>query len=173
VAVNVSAQTLLDRSLAATIGDLLAERGLDGCALKLEITEHTLMRDPARSAEVLEDLSALGIRVSIDDFGTGYSSLALLQRLPVDEIKVDRSFVRDIPDNHNDAAIVNSIVGLGCSLGVEVVAVGVETEAALAYLTDLGCHTAQGYLISRPLPADALTAWLGERDVLQQALAQE
>jgi diguanylate cyclase (GGDEF)-like protein len=177
VAVNVSAQTLLDRSLAAMIGGLLAERGLDGCALKLEITERTLMRDPARSAAVLEDLNALGIRVSIDDFGTGYSSLALLQRLPVDEIKIDRSFVRDIPDNHNDAAIVNSIVGLGCSLGVEVVAEGVETEAALAHLTELGCHTAQGYLISRPLPADALTAWLGERDVqrdiLLGALAQE
>ena len=160
VAVNASAQSLLDRSLPATLAAMLDARGLDGTALKLEITEHTLMRDPERSAGVLEELNALGVQVAIDDFGTGYSSLALLQRLPVHEIKVDRSFVRGMTENRNDAAIVRSIVDLGGSLDVEVVAEGVETAAQLEQLAALGCDAVQGFLISRPLAAYALGDWL-------------
>jgi EAL domain-containing protein (putative c-di-GMP-specific phosphodiesterase class I) len=164
VAVNLSATTLLDRSIASTVSAMLAERGLDGGALKLEITERTLMRDPDRATAVLAELSELGVRVSIDDFGTGYSSMALLQRLPVHEIKIDRSFVGDMTENRSDAAIVRSIVHLGLALGVEVVAEGVETEAVLEQLAADGCHTAQGYFISRPLDARAFRAWLQERE---------
>jgi EAL domain-containing protein (putative c-di-GMP-specific phosphodiesterase class I) len=164
VAVNLSAQTLLDRSLAPTVSAMLTDRGLDGSALKLEITEHSLMRDPDRAAAVLADLSELGVRVSIDDFGTGYSSMALLQRLPVHEIKVDRTFVLHMLENRSDAAIVRSIVHLGLALGVEVVAEGVETAAALEHLAADGCHMAQGYFISRPLDPAAFMAWLGERE---------
>jgi EAL domain-containing protein (putative c-di-GMP-specific phosphodiesterase class I) len=109
--------------------------------------------------------------VSIDDFGTGYSSLALLQRLPVHQIKVDRSFVREMTEHRHDAAIVRSIVHLGRALGVEVVAEGVETDAELEQLRGYGCHTAQGYLISRPVPGPELTAWLADRAGLDAKLS--
>ena len=160
VAVNVSAQTLLYRNLPGTVAGLLDDVGLPGSSLRLEITESSLMRDPDRSAEVLEALRDLGVRISIDDFGTGYSSLALLQRLPVAEMKVDRSFVKDMTENAHDAAIVRSTIDLGRNLGLTVVAEGVETPLALEQLRAFGCHEAQGYLISRPVPADELTAWL-------------
>jgi diguanylate cyclase (GGDEF)-like protein len=163
VAVNLSAQTLLDLTLPSVVGSMLEARGLGGDALRLEITEHTLMRDPDRSSEVLDGLARIGVGVSIDDFGTGYSSLAILQRLRVQEIKVDRSFVQHMTDNANDAAIVQSTVQLGRTLGLEVVAEGVETQAALEQLAAFGCETAQGFLISRPLPAAQLDAWLAER----------
>ncbi len=163
VAVNVPAQTLLDRELPATIDRLMAELGLEATCLRLEITEGTLVRDPVRSAEVLEQLASAGVKVSIDDFGTGYSSFALLQRLPVHEIKIDRSFVRHMAERPNDAAIVHSTVQLGQTLGLTVVAEGVEDEASLEQLAAIGCDAAQGYFISRPVPGDELTAWLDER----------
>ena len=118
------------------------------------------MRDALRAAKVLERFRAAGVRVSIDDFGTGYSSLAWLKRLPVHEIKIDRSFVSDLEADSSDAAIVRSTIQLGQTLGLTVVAEGVETEAALARLRAFGCDVAQGFLISRPVPADDLTAWL-------------
>ncbi len=163
VAVNVPAQTLLDRELPATIDRLMAELGLEASCLRLEMTEGTLVRDPVRSAEVLEELASAGVKVSIDDFGTGYSSFALLQRLPVHEIKIDRSFVRHMAERANDAAIVHSTVQLGQTLGLTVVAEGVEDEASLEQLAEIGCDAAQGFFISRPVPADALTAWLDDR----------
>ncbi|MDP9386285.1 MAG: EAL domain-containing protein [Actinomycetota bacterium] len=169
VAVNVPAQTLLDRELPATIDRLMTELGLEATCLRLEITEGTLVRDPVRSAEVLEELAAAGVKVSIDDFGTGYSSFALLQRLPVHEIKIDRSFVRHMAERANDAAIVRSTVQLGQTLGLTVVAEGVEDEASLEQLATIGCDAAQGYFISRPVPGDALTAWLGERALEERA----
>ena len=169
VAVNVSAQSLIDRSLPETVAEALAEFGVPAARLQLEITESSLMRDTARSAAVLHAMTALGVRISIDDFGTGYSSLAALQRLPVDEIKIDRSFVGDMVRTPSDAAIVRSTIDLADNLGLSVVAEGVETTAALEELRAFGCHEAQGYLISRPVPADELTAWLLAREQLAQA----
>ena len=160
VAVNVSAQSLIDHSLPMTVAEALAEFDVPAASLRLEITESSLMRDPARSATVLNALAAQGVRISIDDFGTGYSSLALLQGLPVDEIKIDRSFVRDMLENPSDAAIVRSTIDLADNLGLSAVAEGVETPAALEELRTFGCHEAQGYLIGRPVPADELTAVL-------------
>jgi EAL domain-containing protein (putative c-di-GMP-specific phosphodiesterase class I) len=169
VAVNLSPDTLLDESLPETVQRLLDGVSLGARHLQLEITESSLMRDAQRAASVLEGLRALGVRVSIDDFGTGYSSLAWLKRLPVHEIKIDRSFVMDLDEDASDAAIVESTVRLGQTLGLTVVAEGVETEAALDRLRGFGCDGAQGYLISRPIPAAALTEWLGERARLQAA----
>jgi diguanylate cyclase len=163
VAVNLSPEILLDEELPASVERALADHELSPDRLRLEITESTLMRDALRAAQVLERFRALGVRVSIDDFGTGYSSLAWLKRLPVHEIKINRSFVTDLDQDSSDAAIVQSTVQLGQTLGLTVVAEGVETEAALRRLQAFGCDAAQGFLISRPLAADDLTAWLAGR----------
>jgi diguanylate cyclase (GGDEF)-like protein len=160
VAVNLSPDTLLDEALPAAVERALADRSLSPDRLQLEITESSLMRDAQRAAKVLEGLRAAGVRVSIDDFGTGYSSLAWLKRLPVHEIKIDRSFVSELAPGSSDAAIVESTVRLGQTLGMTVVAEGVETQAALDLLRGFGCDVAQGYLVSRPQPADEVTAWL-------------
>ena len=131
-------------------------------ALKLEITEHVLMADPGRMTAALESMDRLGVDLSLDDFGTGYSSLVHLRRLPVSEIKVDRSFVQRMTSDADDAVIVRSIVDLAHSLGLRVVAEGVETVDTWRALQALGCDLAQGFLISRPLPGDQLTRWLGQ-----------
>ena len=163
VAVNVPPEALHDFSMPSDVEAALARHGLDGSALVLEITESSLMRDALRASEILEALCALGVRVAIDDFGTGYSSLAWLRRLPVHEVKIDRSFVMEMDERASDAAIVQSTVQLGQTLGLSVVAEGVETESALARLREFGCDYAQGFLISKPVPADKLTEWLHER----------
>jgi len=131
--------------------------------LELEITESTILADPFRVRQVLTALNELGLRLAIDDFGTGYSSLAYLRRLPVQTIKIDRSFVLDMCDNASDATIVRSTIDLARNLGLDVVAEGVETEEAWAALRAQGCTLAQGYLISKPLPADELRTLLAER----------
>jgi len=120
------------------------------------------MSDPARAAAVLARLAELGVQLSVDDFGTGYSSLAYLQRLPMSEVKIDKSFVLDVEHDAEQLAIVTSIVDLGRSLGLRVVAEGVETATAWALLRGLGCQGAQGYLLSRPLPPDAFLTWVRE-----------
>jgi diguanylate cyclase (GGDEF)-like protein/PAS domain S-box-containing protein len=163
VAVNLSTRNLLDNELPEQIGTLLARHGVDASMLELEITESTMLEDPARTKAILERLSAMGIRLSIDDFGTGYSSLSYLKRLPVDEIKIDRSFVMNMVDDEDDATIVRSTIDLGRNLGLEVVAEGVESGPIWDRLSALGCTVAQGYFLSRPLPADELTPWLSER----------
>jgi diguanylate cyclase (GGDEF)-like protein len=158
VAVNLSVR-VLSRGLAAEIAGLLKEYDAPGSWLELEITETTMMADPREGFEALQALEALGIRLSVDDFGTGFSSLGYLKRLPVSEIKIDRSFVTDMDRNESDRAIVRSTIDLARHLGLDVVAEGVETEGVLAELGRLGCGSAQGFLISRPLEADALAAW--------------
>ena len=121
------------------------------------------MEDPARALETLERLHQLGIRLSIDDFGTGHSSLAYIRKLPVKEMKIDRSFVRNMVADKDDAVIVRSTIELGHNMGLKVVAEGVEDHAALMLLTKLGCDEAQGYFIAKPLPPEEYEAWLRRR----------
>jgi len=163
VAVNLTIPDLLDLELPTVIAHLLAENGVRPDQLELEITESTILADPFRVRQVLTALNELGLRLAIDDFGTGYSSLAYLRRLPVQTIKIDRSFVLDMCDNASDATIVRSTIDLARNLGLDVVAEGVETEEAWAALRAQGCTLAQGYLISKPLPADELRTLLAER----------
>jgi EAL domain-containing protein (putative c-di-GMP-specific phosphodiesterase class I) len=137
---------------------------VDPGMLRFELTESTMIADPVRTQEVLERLSSLGIMLSIDDFGTGYSSLAYLTGLPVNEIKIDHSFVMNMRVSDDSATIVRSIIDLGGNLGLSVVAEGVETQEIWDDLNALGCPLAQGYLLSRPMPADALTDWLIGRE---------
>src|SRR5690242_1398300 len=169
VAVNLPAQMLLDRDLPGDIASLLARYGLGAESLELEITEGSLIHDPHRSAQILDELSGMGVRIAIDDFGTGYSSLAWLKRFPVNEIKVDRSFVTDLAADESDAAIVRSTINLGRSLDMTVVAEGVETAEVLERLAEYGCDVVQGYLISRPVPAAQLVTWLRARTSSPQA----
>jgi EAL domain-containing protein (putative c-di-GMP-specific phosphodiesterase class I) len=135
--------------------------------LELEVTESSMLANPTRAKTVLGELHELGLRLSIDDFGTGYSSLSYLRQLPVDEIKIDRSFVMGMGEQADDAVIVRSTVDLGRNLGLEVVAEGVETLDLWNRLRELGCNTAQGYFLSRPVPAEELTGWLRARPVAQ------
>jgi diguanylate cyclase len=163
VAVNLSTRNLLDVHLPDTVGELLARWEVPARLLELEITESTILADPVRAMEILSRLDEMGIRLAIDDFGTGYSSLAYLKRLPVDELKIDKSFILGMEENENDAVIVRSTIDLGRNLGLRVVAEGVETAKAWNRLVSLGCDIAQGYYLSRPVPADQLTEWLRER----------
>ena len=119
----------------------------------MELTESVLMADPERANQVLQQLHAMGIRISIDDFGTGYSSLSYLKRFPAQTVKIDRSFIRGLPEDKNDAAITQAVIAMAHSLGLAVVAEGVETHAQLQMLRLLGCDEAQGYLLGRPMPA--------------------
>jgi EAL domain-containing protein (putative c-di-GMP-specific phosphodiesterase class I) len=160
VAVNVSARNLLDADFPAQVRDLLERWGVPPKLLVLELTESTMIAEPVRTRAVLEQLAAMGIRLSIDDFGTGYSSLAYLTRLPIAEIKIDRSFVTGMEESGDDATIVRSTIDLGRNLGLEVVAEGVETRLVWNRLRSLGCTIAQGYFLSRPLPAAELLDWV-------------
>ena len=160
VSVNVSARSLLDSGFVDDVLDLVRASGLRPGLLTLEITESSIMSDTHRTLGLLRRLAAFGIRLSVDDFGTGYSSLAYLQQLPVHELKVDKSFVFDVGSDGSSRAIVRSVVDLGHSLGLLVVAEGVEDEAAWEQLVRLGCDRAQGYLLSRPVSGDDLTLWL-------------
>ncbi len=153
VAVNLSAQQLRTAAVVRVVEQALGRQGLTGNALELEVTESAAMHDPARTATLLSELRALGIAVAIDDFGTGYSSLAYLKRLPLSCLKLDRSFVMDIEHDPNDAAISKATIQLAHSLGLAVVAEGVENATQLEFLRTLGCDTVQGYLIAKPLPA--------------------
>jgi diguanylate cyclase (GGDEF)-like protein len=165
VAVNVSAATLLDEGWATDIAGALVRHGVPASRLRIEITEDALMGDAERALRVVESLVATGIGVSVDDFGTGYSSLGLLKHLPVDELKIDRTFVRDLLTDTADAAIVQSVVDLGSRLGLRTVAEGVEDAETLDRIAEYGVSVAQGYHIARPLPADELERWLAARAV--------
>ena len=161
VSVNLSVRNLLDPELAGLISNLLTTYRLTASALDLEITESMLMSDPDRSLVTLSRLSQLGVGLSVDDYGTGYSSLANIRRLPIDELKIDRSFVSPMLSDESDLIIVRSTINLGHDLGLTVVAEGVEDEATLHRLEGLGCDLAQGYHFSKPLPAEAFNKWIG------------
>src|SRR2546428_5339465 len=163
LAVNDSLRNLLDPRFPQTLEDTMATTGVDPSRIKLEITESAVMAEPARVLETMHRLRSGGVRFSIDDFGTGYSSLAYLQRLPVEEIKIDRSFVAGLTKDEGSAAIVRATIELAGSLGLEVVAEGVEDEASLQILKRLGCSTAQGYHISRPIPVEEVAGWIRDR----------
>ncbi len=156
VAVNLSARSLVDPELPELVARLLVQHGLRGDDLSLELTESSVMVDPARARSVLERLHAQGIRIAIDDFGTGHSSLAYLRALPVDTLKIDKSFVLDMDSSEGNAVIVRSTIDLARNLGFSVVAEGVETAAVLGHLRVLGCRSAQGFYLARPVPADEL-----------------
>jgi diguanylate cyclase (GGDEF)-like protein/PAS domain S-box-containing protein len=156
VAVNVSARQFQDYDVAELVMDIMRDTGVLAQNLEIELTESAVMNDAATSIVTLERLAALGVQIAIDDFGTGYSSLSYLKRLPLDVLKIDQSFVRDISSDPNDAAIVRAIITLARSLGIKVIAEGVENEAQLAFLNAYGCHYAQGYLFGRPLTATQL-----------------
>jgi EAL domain-containing protein (putative c-di-GMP-specific phosphodiesterase class I) len=160
VAVNLSARSLLDADLVDDIARALTVSSVDPSKLTLEITETSVMSDAEYAMRVLNRLSAMGLTLAIDDFGTGYSSLSYLKRLPVNEVKIDKSFVLNMQEDENDAVIVRSIIDLARNLGLRVVAEGVETTDAWEALRGMGCDIAQGYYISRPLPADQFGAWL-------------
>ena len=148
----------------------MAELGVPPRALTVEITESSVMADPSRTIGVLSRLSALGVSIAIDDFGTGYSSLSYLKRLPVDEIKIDRSFVAGMMVDDNDAVIVRSTIELARSLGLRVVAEGVEDHATWSRLAELGCDLAQGFYLSPPVAAAELAALLRAEEVTRDAL---
>jgi EAL domain-containing protein (putative c-di-GMP-specific phosphodiesterase class I) len=164
VAVNLSVRNLLDRDLPKQIERLLTTYGLPADALQLEITERMIMSDPDRAVATVTRLSDLGVRMSVDDFGTGYSSLANLRRLPIDELKIDRSFVSPMLQDESDLIIVRSTINLGHDLGLKIIAEGVEDAPTLERLALLGCDLAQGFHVSRPMAADAFTEWLSESE---------
>lgn len=156
VAINLSARQFADRSLADDIAATLQAHKLPAHLLELEITESLVMKDPAHAMEILAAIRGIGLRISMDDFGTGYSSLAQLKRFPLDSLKIDRSFVQDIPDDANDTAIIKAIIAMGHALRLKVIAEGVENAAQLAFLRHHGCDEIQGFYFSKPIPAEKL-----------------
>lgn len=169
VSVNISITNLQDPSFVDTLAGILRDGGNDPKKLELEITETGIMVEPPRAISAIKRISDLGVQIIIDDFGTGYSSMAYLKRLPIAKIKVDKSFVKDMLQNTNDAVIVRTIIGLGHNLGLNVVAEGVESNEIWNQLKLLGCDSAQGYCMSRPIPAHEIPEWIrraGSRDRL-------
>jgi EAL domain-containing protein (putative c-di-GMP-specific phosphodiesterase class I) len=165
IAVNLSVRTLADEEFPDRVAAALARHDVPPELLTFELTESGVMADPERALPVLRRLSTMGVVLAVDDFGTGYSSLAYLRQLPVDEVKIDKSFVLGMGTDLGDMAVVRSIVELGHSLSLTVVAEGVEDDAARDQLVSMGCDVAQGYLISRPLSEDRFEAWLRARTV--------
>jgi EAL domain-containing protein (putative c-di-GMP-specific phosphodiesterase class I) len=160
IAVNLSMRDLVDPGFPGEVATLLGKWRMPVTMLKLEVTESSVVDDMKRTEDVLERLGAMGLRFSVDDFGTGYFSLAHLKRLPIDEIKIDRSFVSAMAAHEEDEVIVRSTIDLGHNLGLSVVAEGVETRAVMERLAPLGCDVAQGYYLGRPMPAEELEIWL-------------
>ncbi|WP_245643455.1 putative bifunctional diguanylate cyclase/phosphodiesterase [Roseateles chitosanitabidus] len=163
LSVNVSPQRFHQDDVAAHARAVLARHGLAAQDLTLEVTERLMLDDTSRPREQLQQLNEMGVGVSVDDFGTGYSSLSYLKRLPVTELKLDKSFVRDLEQDADDRALSSAVIGIGRSLGLTVVAEGVETEGQREILLGMGCEAAQGWLFGRPMAADALAAWIAER----------
>lgn len=160
IAVNLSPRQFHQPNIVEMIASALHDYALPPHLLELEITESSLMRNPEEAALLLSELSEMGFRLSVDDFGTGYSSLGYLKRFPLDALKIDRSFVADIESSQDSASIAAAVIALAHSLGLKVVAEGVEKDAQMDYLRSLKCDLVQGYLLSRPMPADDLVNFL-------------
>jgi EAL domain-containing protein (putative c-di-GMP-specific phosphodiesterase class I) len=166
MAINLSSRQFSSSDLVEKITHILERCELSASHLELEITESLLMAHVGKEQQLFETLAALGVRLAIDDFGTGYSSLSYLRRFPIDTLKIDRSFVIDIPEDADNAAITEAIVRLGQSLRLDLVAEGVETKEQLEYLGSIGCKKIQGFFFSRPLPAEEMSRLL-ERQPLK------
>jgi len=160
ISANLSTRDLLDQELPAKFAEVLARHQVQPSSFCLEITESAIMDDPVRAQLTLERFNAMGVQLSIDDFGTGYSSLAYLKQLPVDELKIDKSFVMNMENGADDATIVRSTIDLGHNMGLRVVAEGIESEAVWKQLVAMGCDQGQGYFMSRPIPSDQLPQWI-------------
>jgi EAL domain-containing protein (putative c-di-GMP-specific phosphodiesterase class I) len=163
LAVNFSARQFQQPTFVSTVAEILNETKLDPSWLELELTEGSIMKEPEQAIEKLHELRRMGIKIAIDDFGTGYSSLSYLKRFPIDTLKIDKSFVRDVCSDPDDAAIVHAIVTLGHALDLNVVAEGVETHEQLQYLTTLECDMVQGFLFSKSLSAQDFEELLTEQ----------
>jgi EAL domain-containing protein (putative c-di-GMP-specific phosphodiesterase class I) len=172
VAVNLSPSSLVDIQLPARIEELLVARGLSPDLLIIEITEDVIMSDRDRARQILDELRRVGIHVAIDDFGTGYSSLAYLRELPIDELKLDRSFIAAMGIDERSQAIVRSAIDLAHSLGLRMVAEGVEDEDTARQLGRAGCDEAQGFYFSRALPPGQLEEWLTQHEVAMASRPQ-
>ena len=164
VAVNLSARQFVQANLVSEVACVLDSSRLAPASLELEITESMVMDNPERAIQTLRQLKSMGIALAIDDFGTGYSSLGYLKRFPIDNIKIDRSFIKDIPRNADDATITRTIIDMTHNLRLRVVAEGVETAAQLDFLRWHGCDEMQGYYFSRPLAEDAFLALVRTQD---------
>lgn len=171
VSVNLSTLDLVDELLADRIEHRLNEHNLDPSRLTLEITESSLMLDTPRTMLTVERLAQLGVMLSLDDFGTGYSSLSYLRRLPVAELKIDRSFISNLLLDPQDEAIVTSTILLGHNLGLKIVAEGVESAEVSTHLLKIGCDVAQGFGVSRPLPESKLLTWIDTTEHLIRCIA--
>ncbi len=163
VAVNLSARSVHRPDLPDRVLSALATHDVPPALLRLELTETALLAEPTRARDVLTRLHRAGVSLSIDDFGAGYSSMGHLKHLPVDELKIDRSYIADMASSAEDAALVRSVVDLGHELGLTVVAEGVEDAATAAALADLQCDVGQGYLYATPVTAEVMTGWLADR----------
>ena len=168
VAVNLSARQFASETLVADLLDALTAYGIAASEFEVELTESVLMADPERASVVLAQMHAMGVRISIDDFGTGYSSLSYLKRVPAQTVKIDRSFIRGLPEDKDDAAITQAVIAMAHSLGLVVVAEGVETDAQLQMLRQMGCDEAQGYLLGRPMSAADLALRLDQDTVRER-----
>ncbi len=168
MSVNVSPRQLSDTNFPAIVSEALTRSGVSPQLLWLEVTESVMITEPELALATLRRLRSLGVRVALDDFGTGYSSLSLLQKFPLQRIKIDRAFVHGVADNPNDRSLVRTIVAMGRSLGLDMVAEGVESVHQLQVLSDLGCMKAQGFLISHPVPADAMRSTVAALERLGQ-----
>jgi EAL domain-containing protein (putative c-di-GMP-specific phosphodiesterase class I) len=162
IAVNLSTTHLENLKLTQMVTKALQDSELDPRCLELEITESKIMKNPVTAIMVLNELKAMGVRIAIDDFGTGHSSLNYLRQIPLDSVKIDRSFVMNMTTSPHDAAIIKSIIALAHSLNFKVIAEGVETERQFAFLSEQGCDEVQGFLFSKPVPADIFTQLLKE-----------
>lgn len=160
LAVNLSGRQFVHRNLIKSIEDSVKSAQLRQQTLEFEITESVAMQNAEDSIGIMQQLKSLGLRLALDDFGTGYSSLAYLKRFPIDKLKIDKSFVRDIPADANDLAIVSAIIAMAHALGLSVQAEGVETKAQADFLIECGCEYAQGYLFGRPVPQDEMESVL-------------
>ncbi len=167
VAVNLSGRDFQNTGLAAKVSGLVREAGLDPRHLEIEITESVAMHDFQKTLHILQGLRAEGMRVAIDDFGTGYSSLAYLKRFPIQTLKIDRAFIKDMMDDPQDRAIVNAIIGMAQAMSMEVLAEGVERQDQLEYLLSKGCDRAQGYHFGKPVPAPEFEAMLHRQKAAQ------
>ena len=165
IAVNLSARQFCQKDLPEKIERILSEAGINADDITLEITESDIMDNPAQTSVMLDQLKKLGVYAAIDDFGTGHSSLSYLKTFPIRWLKIDRSFIRDIPSDENDVAIVRSIMSLGHSLGLKVIAEGAETQEQIDYLRSIYCDSVQGYFYSRPLPPNECVSLMQKESI--------